>query len=53
MLFMVAAPILLVLNHYPGAAETEFPMLTVVTAISPGLGIPYLLLLLIAMVVTA
>ena len=42
-----------VLNHYPGAAETEFPMLTVVTAISPGLGIPYLLLLLIAMVVTA
>ena len=28
MLFMVAAPILLVLNHYPGAAETEFPMLT-------------------------
>ena len=41
--FHGAAPILLVLNHYPGAAETEFPMLTVVTAISPGLGIPYLL----------
>lgn len=53
MLLTVAVPILLVLNHYPGAAETEFPMLTVVTAISPGLGIPYLLLLLTVMVVIA
>lgn len=53
MLVMVAAPILLALNHCPGAAGEEFPMLTVVTAISPKLGIPYLLLLLIAMVITA
>lgn len=53
MLLMVAAPILLALNHYPGAAGAEFPMLTVVTAISPRLSIPYLFLLLIAMSITA
>lgn len=53
MLFMVAIPILLSLNHHSAAAMDEFPMLTVVTAISPWLSIPYLLLLLIAMVITA
>lgn len=50
MLFMVATSILFVLNHHPEVAETEFPMLTAVTAISPGFGIPYPLLLLIVMV---
>lgn len=53
MLLLVAAPILLALDHCPGAAGAEFPMLTVVAAISPKLGVPYLLLLLLAMVITA
>lgn len=53
MLFAVAASILLTLRRCSEATTEEFPMLTVVTAISPRLSIPYLLLLLVSMVITA
>lgn len=52
-LLAVAVPILLALNCCAGAVGEEFPMLTVVIALSPELSVPYLCLLMIAMVITA
>ena len=52
-LLAVAAPILLALNRCAGAVGEEFPMLLVVTALSPALSVPYLCLLMIAMIITS